>query len=421
MNSGLYSTLADRGSLVPHTEVEKRAEDAEAYRILRPERIPFISYPYEWSFSQLKDAALLTLEIQKQALAHGMSLKDASAFNIQFRDCKPVLIDSLSFERYQEGSPWVAYRQFCQHFLAPLALMSYTDVRLHQLSRLFIDGIPLDLASTLLPARTWLRFSLLTHIHMHARYQTRFAASVAGGPAKNSGIVTKQNLVALLENLTATVQGLRHRAQATEWAKYYQTTNYTDVAFMHKQEIVGRFLKDAHPRTVWDLGANTGVFSRIAAAQGACTVSFDIDPLAVEANYRRCAEQKECNILPLILDLTNPSPAIGWRHRERMSLVERKTESSTILALALIHHLAISNNVPFRDIAAFFNELGSALIIEFVPKDDSNVQRLLATRKDIFLDYTREAFEKAFRRHFTIREAVAVRGSKRVMYYMVRT
>ncbi len=176
MQSGLYEALVNAGLLIPHVEEHVDiALKTGAYRVLRPEPLPFISYPYEWCFSQLRDAALATLQIQMEALRFGMSLKDASAYNIQFRNGKPLLIDTLSFEKYEAGKPWVAYRQFCQHFLAPLALMSYTDIRLGQLLRVHLDGIPLDLTSRLLPCNTKLRMGLLTHIHLHGAAQKRYA------------------------------------------------------------------------------------------------------------------------------------------------------------------------------------------------------------------------------------------------------
>jgi hypothetical protein len=176
MESGLYEKLVKAGLLIPHTEVNQAPAEAEnAYKVIQPERVAFISYPYEWSFGQLKDAALATLSVQKRALKRGMSLKDASAYNIQFVHGKATLIDTLSFETYKEGQPWVAYRQFCQHFLAPLALMALRDVRLSQLLRVYIDGVPLDLASELLPWNTRLNFGLLTHIHLHAGAQKKYA------------------------------------------------------------------------------------------------------------------------------------------------------------------------------------------------------------------------------------------------------
>ena len=176
ISSGLYSELIGKHFLIEHEEVSiNNALSSDAYKVIKPRLIPFICYPYEWCFSAYKNAALLTLKIQKTAFEYGMTLKDASAYNIQFIDCKPILIDTLSFERYNEGEPWVAYRQFCQHFLAPLSLMSYKDIRLSQLMRVFIDGLPLDLVSGLLPFRTKTKFYLLSHIHLHSKAQTRYA------------------------------------------------------------------------------------------------------------------------------------------------------------------------------------------------------------------------------------------------------
>ena len=250
--------------------------------------MPFISYPYEWSFSQLKDAALLTLKIQKIALEHGMSLKDASAYNIQFVKGKPLLIDTLSFEKYAEGRPWVAYRQFCQHFLAPLALMARRDVRLNQLSRIFLDGIPLDLASRLLPVGTRFKFSLLSHIHLHARSQKHYQDK----PVKTSERkLSRFSFLALIDSLESAVASLRWQPRGTEWAEYYDHTNYSDSAIDFKLKCVDDFLKALNPRHVWDIGANTGLFSRLASARHIPTVSLDIDPAAVEKNYRQCRQE----------------------------------------------------------------------------------------------------------------------------------
>jgi hypothetical protein len=418
MTSGLYGALVKEGLLVPHAEVaEAPAAPEIAYKVIAPEPVPFISYPYEWCFSQLKNAALATLAVHKKALECGMSLKDASAYNIQFVAGRPMLIDTLSFEAYREGAPWVAYRQFCQHFLAPLALMARTDVRLGQLLRVHIDGIPLDLASRLLPARTKLSFGLLTHIHGHAKFQV----SHEGRDVKASGRkMSRMALLGLVDNLESTVRKLAWRPGGTEWAEYYTDTNYTDAAFAEKHRLAGEFLDACRPRTVWDLGANVGVFSRIASGRGAFTVAFDVDPAAVEKNYLECVAKKETNLLPLLMDLANPSASIGWANSERMSLAQRGP-ADAVMALALVHHLAISNNVPLGKLADFFAQICHSLIIEFVPKTDSQVKRLLVVREDIFKDYTREAFEREFQRLFAIERRAAVTDSQRTLYLMRRT
>ena len=271
MKSGLYERLVKAKQLIPHQEVDAAPSVSDlAYRIIQPERVEFISYPYEWSFSQLKDAALLTLSIQQTAMECGLSLKDASAYNIQFHRGRPVLIDSLSFEAYQEGKPWVAYRQFCQHFLAPLALMTYRDVRLSQLLRVYIDGVPLDLASELLPTRTRFNFGLAAHIHLHASAQKRYSDAPDQAKTQTQGrSVSKVGLIGLIDSLKNVTQGLKWEPKGTEWGDYYNSTNYTRAAFDRKAEIVKGFLEKVQPKQVWDLGANTGVFSRIAAQTGA--------------------------------------------------------------------------------------------------------------------------------------------------------
>lgn len=417
MSCGLYEALVGAGLLVPHREHPPPADDARAYKLLEPEPVPFISYPYEWCFSQLRDAALATLAIQRQALAHGMSLRDASAYNIQFLRGRPVLIDTLSFATCAEGRPWVAYRQFCQHFLAPLALASYADARLTQLARVFIDGVPLELASRLLPGRTRLRLGLASHIHLHARVERQMRRDAA--PVKSERRLTRAALEGILGSLEATIRKLDWRPEGTVWADYYEQTNYTAEALEQKAQLVGEFIGAVRPRCVWDLGANVGRFSRLASDRGILTVAFDMDPAAVERNYRAARQAGDANLLPLVLDLTNPSGGIGWAGTERMSLAERGP-ADLLLALALVHHLAIGNNVPLENVAAYFAVLGRALVVEWVPKSDSQVQRLLATREDIFTGYTEEGFEQAFARHFTVERREAIRGSVRTLYLLRR-
>ncbi len=414
MESGLYQDLTNQGLLVPHVETSEPHMSGGGSLVIEPELIPFISYAYEWCFSQLQDAALATLAIQKKAVEHGMSLKDASAYNIQFRGCRPVMIDTLSFERYREGEPWVAYRQFCQHFLAPLALMSYSDVRLSQLLRVNIDGIPLDLASHLLPSKTHLNLGLATHIHLHAQAQQKYADKQAKPTGRK---MSRMAYLGLIDNLESTVKKLSWKPEGTEWGDYYAATNYTDASLEHKTQLVGEYLEKARPKTVWDLGANTGRFSRIAAERGIPTIAFDIDPAAVELNYRECRKKEERNLLALLSDLTNPSPAIGFENRERQSLIERGP-CDTAMALALIHHLAIGNNLPFAHIVDFLAGICRTLIVEFVPKSDSQVKRLLATREDIFPGYTQAEFEQAFAARFVTLASSPVRESERTIYLM---
>ena len=425
LKSGLYEELVERRLLVAHEEVDLRLPDAPAaHAVLLPEQIPFISYPYEWSFSQLKAAALLTLDVQDRAIARGQVLRDASAYNVQFVGSRPVFIDTLSFAPLVEGQPWSAYRQFCQHFLAPLALMALVDPRLGELTRTHIDGVPLPLAAALLPLLSKLKPGLLMHLHLHgrseARAKTERAPSSADGQ-RTQAAMGRTALLGLVDSLRRTVSSLEPRSAETLWSTYGSHLNYTPAAQELKRAAVARMLADIRSAgrldMVWDLGANTGEYSRIAADAGARVISFDGDHLVTDAHFRSARDRQDERVLPLVQDLANPSPALGWDHRERKSFAERGP-ADAVLALALTHHLAIGGNVPLPSVAAFFRRVGRHLIVEFVPKEDLQVQRMLAAREDIFDDYTVEHFERAFSEQFLIVRAEAVPGTVRTIYLM---
>ena len=348
-----------------------------------------------------------------------MILKDASAYNAQFYQGKPILIDTLSFEIYEEGRAWIAYKQFCQHFLAPLLLMSRKDIRLSQLLRAHIDGIPLDLASAIAPKSTWRQLGILMHLHLHARAQRRYsdAPRPTGNLARKR--IGKQSLLQIAESLQSTIRGLRWRHGATAWSDYYEGDSYQEAAFQHKLQLVAEYLDLIKPSRVWDLGANTGEFSRIASGAGAFTLSMDNDPGVVEANYLEARRSGDKNLLPLLIDLVNPSAAIGWANEERQSLAQR-CNADCLLALALLHHLAIANNVPLPMIADYFASLAEWLIIEFVPKRDKQTRKLLSARKDIFEAYSQGNFEREFGRKYELVKSEQLRDSGRVLYLMRR-
>ena len=297
MQSGLCDRLVGERLLIPHQEAEIQPGDPNTvYKIIRPHQLPYISYPYEWSFSALKSAAQTTLRIQEEAMSRGMTLKDASAYNIQFQHAEPVFIDTLSFEPYRKGQPWVAYQQFCKHFLAPLALMAKCDIRLGRSLQDHIDGIPLDLASKLLPRRTLLNMGVLMHLHLHARSQAKYASLASDEKPKStvdthrSPQLSERGALGILDSLRSTIDKLEWAPIDTEWGAYYDATNYSDSAMQEKLALVATFVDRIRPGQVWDLGANTGRFSRIASQRGIQTVAFDVDPVAVEKNFRDCRE-----------------------------------------------------------------------------------------------------------------------------------
>ncbi|MBI4092664.1 MAG: SAM-dependent methyltransferase [Candidatus Kerfeldbacteria bacterium] len=415
MNSGLYQQLVSAGLLIPHVEVGSDGSTPPgAYKVIQPQKIAFISYPYEWSFHQWQDAALVTLQVQQRALEYGMTLKDASSFNIQFHNGRPTLIDTLSFELFAEGKPWIAYRQFCQHFLAPLALMAHVDLRLGRMLEQHLDGIPLDLASALLPRRTYAQVSLLSHIHLQAKVKTYF--SRAKKPEKKH-FISRFSHTTLVESLRQAIRRLQPPRRRTEWSGYYSETNYTPAAFARKKEIVDLWLQEIGPRRVLDLGANTGVFSFLACRKNAFTVAADADALAVDLLYREMKQQQERNLLPLVIDVTSPTPGVGWENTERLPFRHRGAFDA-VLCLALVHHLALRQNLSFEQIAKFLRKLSPWLIVEFIPKEDSQAQRLLQLKEDIFPHYTQSNFLAVFQHFFTVHQQLPVGDSRRTLYLM---
>ena len=413
--SGLYDDLIQRGHLIPHQESsESFQERMGGYKVIVPEEVPFISYPYEWCFSQLKDASLLTLNILRVALRYGAFLKDASPFNVQFHRGKPIFIDSLSFRLYQEGEPWVAYRQFCEQFLAPLALVAFCHERLALLPLPFLDGIPLGLTSRILPLRARFNLGIFTHIVLHARSQWRFQGT---SPRVLKGRFTKTAFLGLIDSLERTVRSLEWNLPQSTWLHYDDTKMYAQSATSEKEQFVRDTLGQRTFNSVWDLGANLGLFSKIPASEGIHTLAFDSEHAVVERLYRKCRGEGEENILPTVADIAAPSPSVGWQLRERMSLIERGP-ADLVLALALIHHLAIGRNVPLHSIAEFLSDIGRNLVIEFVPKEDPQIRRMLLVREDVFARYSLEEFERVFGRRFVIQRRTSLTGTDRILYSM---
>lgn len=404
--SGIFQELMEKGLLIPHEEIGES--------LIKPRMIPFISYPYEWGFSELQDAALLTLEIQRIAISHGFTLKDAHGFNIQFDVGKPILIDTLSFDRWN-NTPWVAYRQFCESFLIPLALMSQ-DLRLNGLLAKFLGGVPLEIGSKLLPARTWLSMPLLMHIHLHANRDAK--SNGATIPSNSSQKFSRSAMLGLCMSLENAVHSIKTPKGGTVWDNYYQDSCiYTDAGFDQKKKFVASICQEQRPASVWDLGCNTGEFSDVASKYSNLVVAIDSDPMCIERLYQHCKKEQINNILPLQMDLTNPSAGVGWELQERSSIFERGG-CDVALALALVHHLCIAANVPLDYVAHFMGRIAKKVIIEFVPKGDPQVQLLLSSREDIFTDYNQDAFEEAFKGHFVIASSEKLANSDRTLYYM---
>lgn len=409
MNSGLYQELQQEGLLLAHEQVDFPGNDPDAYCIIKPEQLSFISYTYEWSFGMLKDAALLTLKIAQKAMKYGMILKDATPFNIQFHQGRMQFIDTLSFELYDESEPWIAYRQFCEHFLAPLALMHYSQKPLTQMLLAYPEGFPLHIASALLPARSKFNVHMYLHLHMNAKINSNKTK-----PDQKKAKFSSQKLKNILSSLNTAIDDLKLEYKGTWW-NYYEEANLREHYVTEKKKIIENWLSGSNCSTAFDAGANDGEFSKLLAAKGISVIGADSDHYAIDHMYQTVKE-KTLPIQPLVIDLSNPSPAIGVNNTERTSFKDRM-KVDIVLALALIHHLCIGKNIPFAAIAKFFADLGNDLIIEYVPKSDVKIREMLLDRQNIFDWYTEEKFQQAFQEFYQLTKKETVGDSGRVLYY----
>ena len=415
-NSGFYKSLFENSLLISHKELSISENEI----IIQPEHIPFITYPYEWSFNMYKEAALLTLKIQKYALERGFTLKDASAFNITFLKGNAIFIDTLSFDFYTGNQPWRAYKQFITHFFGPLVLAHYHGADQLKLMSNFIDGIPVTLISSMLPKRTKLNPILFSNIHLLAKLESKHNTDYEGETKVKE--LSKKGLLNIIESLYGYIKNLKLKGQ-TEWSDYYDKTNYSDEAFKHKSAIINSWINNLNPTKLIDIGGNDGTFVRFIDYKIEENLVCDIDNNAVDINYLTMKKNKEKDILPFVLDVLNPSPAIGLNNKERSSFLERIKQYSpdVTMALAVIHHMSLSGNVPFIESAKFFSIFSKDLIIEFPNRNDSWVKRLLRAKGEFesYFDFYNIAnFEKSYSTYFDIIEKLEVKSSERVMYLM---
>jgi len=413
--SGLYDLLVKEKEILAHTEINENLTGQPQWHItLLPEQLYFISYPYEWCFSQWKDAALLTLDLVKKGMEHGMMLKDATPFNIQFVNGAPILIDSLSFEKYDAAKPWVAYRQFVECFIAPLLLAKYNGAELLKIFQLYPDGIPLAVVSKLLPAKSIFNANVFLHV--------RLPVMIGGKKSTEQGkqaAFTQQKLINIISNLSSFIKSLSLPSSVTQWNNYYEETILSSDYAAAKMAIIESWLKNLDGQKVLDAGTNTGLFAKAAAATGKFAIAVDADNACIEKLYKECRQNNIDNLIPLCVDMVNPSPALGWNNAERAAFTDRAKADIT-MALALVHHLAIGKNISFEQMADVFSRLSPCLVIEFVPKNDAKVQLLLQNREDIFTDYNEAAFLEAFEKKFTVEKRVVIAGTERVLFLMER-
>ncbi len=416
--SGLYRDLTEAGRLIRHEEVMPGTVPftfpAEC-KVILPEQLPFVSYPYEWSFDMWRDAAIVTLKIAMQCIEKGMILKDATPFNVQFLHGRPTFIDTLSFEAYDERKPWIAYHQFCECFLGPLLIMQYTHAELSRMFLLYPEGIPLEVVKAILPAKAKLNLQVYLHIWLQA------SVSKKSGIGKKSATApfSRQKLDSVLKSLLLLVTNAKAKEGKTTWDNYYTDTILGSKYLLAKTNIVEELLGNLSYDTVIDLGANDGHFSLLLKDKAKFIIATDADIKCINALYQHVRLNKIKNILPIINVLNLPSPAIGWNNAERVNMTQR-LKADLVLVLALIHHLVISANVPVASIASWLSNMAPHLLIEFVPKSDEKVMQLLQHREDIFPEYNLAAFKNIFSQYFTIEAEQKIGETERVLFFMKR-
>jgi ribosomal protein L11 methylase PrmA len=419
-STGLFQKLTACNWLVPFDKADTSIPGGLANNFkyaLEVPRLRFISYPYEWSFPTLKAAALLHLEIHLAALEYGVTLSDASAYNIQFQGARPVFIDHLSFRRYRPGEIWAGHRQFCEQFLNPLLLRAFFGIPHNAWYRGTQEGIKAQELSRLLKWRHRFSWTVLTHVML----QSFFQRSV-----ENNSVELKKEMLSstalplpsfqrLLKKLHAWIAKLQPADRAkTIWQDYTRTQSYSSAEAESKKQFVAEFIKNERPKSIWDLGCNTGDYCISALEAGAeYAVGFDYDQGALELAFER-ARDKNLAFQSLFFDAANPSPNQGWNEQERSGL-QARASADAVLALAFVHHLAIARNVPLGELLDWIINLAPAGIIEFIPKSDPMAQSLLRHREDIFPDYTREAFLSSIDRRASIINTAVVSASGRLL------
>lgn len=413
---GVFKALISAGLLIEHEELASN----ESEIILQPEQIPFITYPYEWSFSQYKEAALLTLKIQKFCLDNGFSLKDASAFNVTFHKGKAVFMDTLSFDFYRENEPWRAFKQFVSHFLGPLLLAKYHGAPVLKLMATFIDGVPVRTLSSMLPFKTKFNPFVYSNVHLLAKYEEEYKTDYLGKVKRSS--LSKKAQLNIIKSLFDFIKKIEMK-EPSEWGDYYGKTNYTESAFIQKSKIINKWIDQLNVKTLIDVGGNDGTFVRQLTRPLQHALVCDIDNNAVDYNFEVLRSKNETHITPFVLDVLSPSASVGFNNAERESFLRRikAFKPEMTMALAVIHHMTLSGNIPFEMSANFFASFSKYLIIEFPKREDSWVERLLSSKREFreyFNFYNINAFEKAYRNYFEVVEKQEIENSQRVMYLL---
>jgi 2-polyprenyl-3-methyl-5-hydroxy-6-metoxy-1,4-benzoquinol methylase len=431
----IYQQLSDEaffqkaliaGHIVRTVLLEPDDEDAMSIMtdgwagVLEHEPVPFVTYPYEWTFAMLKDAALLQLNLIETSLENGWTLKDATPYNIQWIGPRPVFIDLGSFEPWKKGEPWVGYRQFSSMFLTPLMLRAHLGIDHLPLLRAYIDGIPPTEAIKYFSGMKRLKKGVLSHIIFPAKVENSIAKRErddAPARQRTPRLQSKAMVVGLVQSLTRLVQKLSSEIEHTDWSRYDKTHSYQEADFEVKKAFVLKHTSTIQREYIWDIGCNTGTFSRIASENCSHVISVDGDHNAVEQLYLVEKKNPDSNILPLVMNLANVSPGQGWAGLERQAF-DRRRRPDLVLCLALIHHVRMSANIPNLLFLKWLSSLEAEVILEFVNREDEMVVKLLTNKKEQYEDYNLAQFTAEAERFFTIMDRKPIKGGKREIFYL---
>ena len=418
ITSGLYEALKIKKLLVEHSEIEEKNRILGQYKVLQVEKVPFISYPYEWSFSQFKDALLLTLQIQLICIEYNMTLKDSTPFNVQFIDNKPIFIDTLSFELIEDNNyVWKPYKQFCEMFLGPLCLMKYVDPNLNNLLINYINGIALSMINKLLPSKSKFNLSVFTHIVIHNMIKEKGSSNSKKG--KNTTLISRAKHLSIIKQLEGFVSDIKLPSFGSEWGEYNEETISEKKEYViDKENTIRTFLENEKYNLAWDIGSNDGFFSRIIAEKHSDQlISFDIDWRCVDTNYLTCQSLNVKNVFPIILDLSNPTPSIGWMNSERSSTYHRFGSPDLISCFAIIHHI-INVGIPLVNFIDFLKKSNKDVLIEYVPFSDPKCQLIFRSRGDDFKYPTEQEFEELIKESFEVIIKKELSLTKRVLFFL---
>ncbi len=421
--SGFYRKFLDRGQLVESTLLDHDSVPLpdsvrqEWAGFIEHSRIPVISYPYEWTFSMLQDAALLQLDLVDSAIQEGMTLKDCTPYNVQFLEGQAVFIDIPSFEPLEAGAPWAGYRQFCEMFLFPLMLQAYKGVNFQPMMRSRIDGIDVQTMSRLFGLGDRFRAGVFAHVWLQAKLDRRFGNTRKNvrSELKSAGF-NKELILANVRKLRKLVSRLRWNGEGSEWGSYDEFHNYSQSDHQRKEDFIRECVFVSGARFVCDIGCNTGQFSKIAAESADTVLAMDLDHFAVERLYRELKASGMTRILPLVQNIADPSPDWGWRNQERLELGKRARPDMT-LCLALVHHVVISANIPMRGFIGWLAGRSDQLIFEYVSRSDEKVKTLLRNKEDKYSDYSRRSLEASLERHYEIIRSQSLESGNRHLYW----